>query len=795
LAPDRPTVRNLLVKVMMELMRKDFAAHVSLTDELDKLVTDPAQRREVLRWRVQGLVEQNRLDDAFAALLELADQELAAAVVGTSSQALQQIDRERSVRLDRWLQGQLRAILDKADSETKSKITGELKSRLSRASASGGVHALRMFLNLFGFHEVADSARLVLIERLIAADALLEAETIAGDLFDNSDSSIAGPARASLAALYEKAKRLELAAAAYQQLGRDFATVVVGGGKTGGDLAREAAQKSELVAYFASWPSGEVEVKESDSAPLNQRNSYAVQVTHYYGAAPRGLKVIYDPGRNDVSIRSETGQVLGNAPLGNSLRRTNTSFGPGPLLTAKINGHLAVLNLGGDVMAIDGLRADRGNEALLWRQDAGEEATTGIISSRPGVSSRNPLVGPQNMTIESVGRQNFSTGPINSGGVAFQRGRQIVCVDSLTGQTLWERASAPQAEIPQQAQLFGDDELLFVVDARPDSKVEEVLVLSAIDGQLLGRRKIDIADRRWATHGRRVLAVDAKNDSRNPSVSVRLYDAWDGQKQLLSKQVASGSRGFLIDGEELALLESSGNFTMISLATGQVRFSVPLEAEPELAFIQVVRSRTQYLLLASQDRGQITAGGLMPLQIAQGLQQRGMHGRMYAFGRATGKLQWQTPAFVSHHYLPPDQPTESPLFFFAANRQSNNKRTTNVLVLDRRTGRNVYEKELNGQAMSCDIAVDATKHLTTLALFGDTNRSLTFEATDQPVAPEPPAQTGDVASRAANRPAGVAEINLADAIEAFRNTPRVLAPAGAILPGPPAPVPPAAPGR
>jgi hypothetical protein len=48
-------VRALLVKVMMVLMRKDFAAHVGLTDELDKLVTDPAQRREVLRWRVQGL--------------------------------------------------------------------------------------------------------------------------------------------------------------------------------------------------------------------------------------------------------------------------------------------------------------------------------------------------------------------------------------------------------------------------------------------------------------------------------------------------------------------------------------------------------------------------------------------------------------------------------------------------------------------------------------------------------------------------------------------------------------------
>jgi len=55
LAPDRTTVRDLLVKVMMVLMRKDFRrAHRPDGPSSNKLVTDPAQRREVLRWRVQG---------------------------------------------------------------------------------------------------------------------------------------------------------------------------------------------------------------------------------------------------------------------------------------------------------------------------------------------------------------------------------------------------------------------------------------------------------------------------------------------------------------------------------------------------------------------------------------------------------------------------------------------------------------------------------------------------------------------------------------------------------------------
>jgi len=81
---------------------------------------------------------------------------------------------------------------------------------------------------------------------------------------------------------------------------------------------------------------------------MNQRNAYPIQVTHYQGAASRGLKVIFDTIRNDLSIRSDTGQILGAAPLGNSLRRANTGIGQGPMLTAKLNGHLAVVNLGGD---------------------------------------------------------------------------------------------------------------------------------------------------------------------------------------------------------------------------------------------------------------------------------------------------------------------------------------------------------------------------------------------------------------------------------------------------------------
>jgi outer membrane protein assembly factor BamB len=793
LAPERPTIRGLLVKVMLAVVRQDLAAHLPLTDELDKLVTDPVQRRELLRWRVQGLAESNRTWDAFQALLELADQELTAATAGPFNPALQSVERERNVRLDRWLQGQLRRLVEQSDSETKSRMLSELKPRLARAQTIGSVNQLRMFLSLFGFLELSDAARLTLIDKLIAADALLEAEVLSGELLQRSDRALAGAARAALAALYDKAKRPELAARMYQQLSGEFADVVCRAGLTGQELARKAAEEPNIKPYFAArWPLGQVEVKDNETSGMSQqRMALPLQISHFFGAAPHGLKTIYDPNSSQITIRSDLGQLLGTASLRNgdsNNRRSNYPVAANSL-TANANGHLVVVNLGAEVAAVDGLRADRAADALLWRQDATDDpnsANSGQRTYSSNPANRNPLLGNRTISYDANGRFNFSMGPLVSSGLCYLRGRQIVCVDPVTGQTLWERSSSPQAEIPLQADIFGDDELLFIADARPDSKIDEALVLSAIDGHLLGRRKVDPAERRWATQGRRVLAWEEKN----AVIQLRLCDVWDQQRELWSRQVARGSRGHIIDGDEVAILEPGGQFTVVSLATGAVRFAVPLEPEPALAWVQAMRSEDQYLLLASHENGAAAGGGLTALPVLSGAQTRGMHGRVYAFDGSTGKLQWQSPAFVSHHWLPPDQPTESPLFFFVAIRQVNNKMATAILAIDRRTGSSVYENELNNaMAANCEITADPLKQTVSLALTGQANRTLLFQFTDKPVPPQPPAQTGEMASLSAGQLPGMADASLGDAIQLLNRglNPGILAPRPPQRAGPPRP--------
>ena len=194
--PASEPIRSLLVKVMLALLRDDFTAHVGLTDELEQLVTDPVQRREALRWRVKGLTQTGQTWEAFQAIMELADFELASATtVQRTSGNLEYIDRDLAVRTDRWLQGRLQELLKAADSPTKARMGAEIDVRLKRVLEAGHANQLRVYLNLFGFQESSHAAKLALAEQLIAADQLLEAELLLGEMLPIADPATAGAAR------------------------------------------------------------------------------------------------------------------------------------------------------------------------------------------------------------------------------------------------------------------------------------------------------------------------------------------------------------------------------------------------------------------------------------------------------------------------------------------------------------------------------------------------------------------------------------------------------------------------
>ncbi|MCU0879125.1 MAG: PQQ-binding-like beta-propeller repeat protein [Pirellulaceae bacterium] len=814
--PDDLKARALLVKVMLSLVRDDFAANFHLAEELEQLVTDPTIRREILRYKALGLSKAGKHQEAFAALLALADQWDPALfdAEAAGSDTLESIGREVRVRQDRWLQGQLKQMLEAADAAVRETMIEPITGRLEQALATGGPTELRAFLRLYGFHPRADEARLALAEKLVGGEQFLEAELLVGSIAASPEPQLAGRAVAILAVAYGKASRYALAARCYARLADEFASIDCFGGKTGREIAAAAAQEKNLDGYRAgSWPVGLARIKIEEGGDgtaqgviASQRMRYPVSLSHRSGAPLPGLTAAFDPTQAQIVVRDDSGNQIALA----SLRGTNGVYQrlisvPSNQHVGSHHGHLVVVNMGDQVVAVDTLRASGGSgDNLLWKLDAVDVDPTSRTYPQQRVSS-NPFGGTRTRLYDASGRVSFYVAPVLQAGFCFQKGSLILCADPLTGQILWERSQAPAS-----AEIFGDEELIFVTDPNQD----EALVLSAIDGQLLGKRKVDRGDRRWTTVGRNVLAWEQVGRD----VKLRLFDAWS-QIELWSATYPLGTRGTIVEGEDLALLEPSGKLTVSSLRDGRTLFASPLAPEGSLASIEVLRSRSQYLVIANQEiTSNESPSGYMirPVGVRPSGPSDRIHGRVYAFDRRTGKVQWQIPAFVAFHCLPPDQPLESPLLVFVRNKVkatpgSATRSSGSVMCLDRRDGRLVWDSENEpvnqqfAQAINyCDIQSDPVRKSVRMYIQSPPlAKTITIELTDQPQPPEPPAQTGEMASNRVGQLPGIVDASIDAALDLLKQgirpgglvpgvRPAIPARARAVRPAaPPVPAPPA----
>lgn len=753
LYPDEVRPRTLLVKTILSLLREDFASNRELVEEAERLIDHPEQRRELLRLRAKGLQDAGSLWESFVAYQQLGRElaELQPTTVDGGEQ-LESVDRDLRVRPDRWMMARLASVFGAADDEVRSKMSAAIEADFKATAEVDTPVAYRRFVERYGFHPLADQARLALAERMLTADQHLEVEVLVAPLRTAADRQTAGHATAIIAALYEKAGRHELAAQAYAILGNEFADVVCRSGQTGKALA-EIAAKSETLRDAApprKWPGGKVESKiaesEANSRFVTFQSNYPIQTSQWSGIPSYAMRASFDSQQYSLTLRDGLGRTLVSASLRSgqgNYRRYYPVQNNG--LTGKALGHLMMVHLGPEIVAIDALQPQRnGAEVVLWRQ----EMMLGDVRSQQNFypQSRqvaNPILGSRLVQYDSTGQVNFSTGPLLQGGFCYQRGRQLICIEPLTGQVLWERSP-----MDASAELFGDGELLFVAHADK----EEALVLSAIDGTEIGKRALPKPEQRLATFGRNVLSYQ----QRGSEFELTLKDAWQGDAPLWSKTAPQNSKGCIIDGDEFALLESSGKLTVVSLSSGQVRFEAALEKETNLTQLSVLRSSDRYIVVAHQAATDAPSRIVQPINTSIGSTPK-VHGHIYSLS-LEGEKHWPVPAFVSDHFLLRDQPAELPLLFFVRNMQgaSNARWSTHALVLDKRTGGVVMDGDLApNQTQSAEVVADVSQSLLTLKVwFSPGFKSATFKLTDEPAAPQPPAQTGAMSSMSIGEPTG-----------------------------------------
>ena len=282
---------------------------------------------------------------------------------------------------------------------------------------------------------------------------------------------------------------------------------------------------------------------------------------------------------------------------------------------------------------------------------------------------------------------------------------------------IWTRKN-----VPAGSDLFGDQEMLFVVP--PDGS--PALVLSAINGELLGRRSVPPLDRRMATVGRSLLVWTSEEGMQ----TLALQDPWhdDARRVLWSRKFVPGSKACVVGQEAVGVLEPGGAFVLLALPDGKPIVQEALEPENALNSIYVLRSAEGYLLVTNSlpQRAQTVAA-------APGGPQNDplINGRVYAFSRETGKKLWHNPAVIDQNGLVLTQPSELPVLVFMGHATLGGQGTRAiVLCIDKRTGATVYRNDaLPLSINNFELIADPDKATVSLVLPG---KRIVLRFTDEP---------------------------------------------------------------
>jgi outer membrane protein assembly factor BamB/thioredoxin-like negative regulator of GroEL len=738
LQPDNDTTRSLMVSTLLDALRDDFAANAQFSSEIEPLIDRPEQRSQYLRLMADGWHATGQLRKAFDAYLELARfQGLLGEDAGVTDRELTRIDRQLDIRSDRWLRARIGTLWQSANDEDRGYMQQAIGRCREQALTSGDVSSLRQFVRIFGSHPTAAEVELQLASRLIETRDWLEAELLLQRLVNATDLPIRSRATAELARLLEHARRMDLAAAWYQKLADEYSDVPCRDGLTGRELCAAAMENSALAeaAELArrGWLYGGAKIEEATDVTNRHpsyRRVYESQIRQRTGPAPAGLSVIYEPQpQNQLLIQDGDGKVLHSVSLGNR-RLATTDYN---LTHARICGHLILVSMGAELLAIDALQSDQSSsEAILWRRDL---VRSGIgaanYQTQVQVQALNhPWGGTRRIFVDAQKHPTGETAFVSDSGVYFFSLRALICADPISGDVIWQRDG-----LPQGSDVFGDEELIFVVP--PDS--DTATVYSAVDGRQLDARPVPLLENRWATSGRRVLAWDQQDAS--APLRLRLIDAWSGDP-LWTEQVPLGTKGTLIDCDEVALLQPDGRLVIRRLDGAEEFIETSLDPEPGLETLYVMRSQARYLVLAGR---QVTVepnsaearirsvnfGAPIPL----------LTGRIYGLDRQTGKPCWDQPASIERYGYHTAQPTELPILLFIRHytpivEEGAPRQHTAVLCLDRRDGRVLVEKDdINSLTYTFDVVADRPAQSITIGL---STKPFTITLTDTPADTEPP---------------------------------------------------------
>ena len=761
--------RDLLVNSLMEGLRVDFANNRKNSHEIRDLLDDPSEQTRFHRLMALGYEQVGEYRRALDAYLELIDS-------SSDIHQLQSLSSEHRVRLDRWLQTRLQSVAGQLANDDLTHFRDHLRTLHTQAVADNSTSGLRNLLRFVNQGDEADAIRTDLALRLKEGNHHLERSHLYAYNARHGSSPAQRAATAQLARLLHDADRLDDAAVHYQKLETQWANEICLRQKTGRQLvdALSESYRTEIRRQAPlPWRAGSVKIalgKGAVKRPISYQRVVSLNIMGDRGAYLREAQVFFDQQQNQTLIGVDKfGRRKWSVSLADPSGQRRAFFNQS-LSYGRTFGHLLVLLVGNNIVAIDTLAAglDGNREAILWQKDYAThvQGPTGV--ARPASGAVTMLNPPTEGYVAQFG----SLAPATSSGIAYVRNRDVICLDLLTGDTIWTRNNVLPGSL-----LFGDEQHLFVAPPIQSAK-REALVLDAATGTQVGRVTMPPGSECWATFGRYLLTAKTVRNlkTRLADFHVTLLDLFNAEGKTATvwkHKFAPGSKATITQDNRLAILEPAGRFRLMDAVSGNILMDHQLDEERvaqgehddktafdrgtkmSLKSIYLLPSEDRYLLVANRVAIRREAG--LSISAAPGGYGNPLvNGHIYAFDKTSGDKIWTVPATINNYGLRLDQPQALPALAFARNVIDRRDRTSrdrhsSFLFLDKRTGRLLSEpRDYPAVRVSnWEIIGDVNAQKISIMLPGTSN-SITLSFTDNPVPPGPPAQQGTWATSEAD---------------------------------------------
>lgn len=712
-----PRTRNLLIDALLEGLGSGLVSSATDMADLEKLASGTLREESYLRLRAEAHERAKDDRQALAVYLRLID-------LPASTEEPVRKTSNVAIGRARWVKAKLKSLSDRADDEGKKAIVAATDGRRQIALESTDLSLMRNYLEYFGDQAASDQIRLRLAGLTAEKGNLLEAEMLYSHAALGSDAT-AAEATARLARLfYVDAGRAADAVPSLRRLEGEFAAVKDADGLTGKQVVEKLLPSGgvEKLAQSHPWPVGKVDVVEVRHQANSTLRSVPLEFRGPRGPYFENLIIEMEQTQQQIVIRDADGVERQRVTLVEPAQRRHVNQMNPMVSHLRAIGHLLIVSMGHEIVAIDTLSDGPSKAKILWRHDLTDTlmGMNGLQNIHPRVVQM-PWGVPRFMAADGNGRAIGATGPATTKYVSYLRQRSLYLVDPLTGKTLWVRN-----DVDPGSDLFGDEEYLFVTPTN-NGTGERTWVLRVADGEKVKEVRLSRAEQRVAAYGRRLLTWAPENGK----MTIKLVDAFE-EKTIWSQTFTPDARLWPIGSDEIAVFTRAGKLAVLNVADGAKRLEATVIPEPQLSESYVLRTADAYLLITSSPLRQRDGVNIQP--VPGGFGNPLINGYVYGFDRKTQKERFKT--HVQGHGLTLNQPADLPVLVFASQIYEQPKKgqmrqpEAALFVVDKRNGRVVYDKRMPAPLNMVELNGETGKNMLQLRTLRNT---LQFTFTDEPI--------------------------------------------------------------